>query len=147
MSVIRGMREGDLPRVQEIDGDSFSAPWPVDAFKIELNNPKARCLVSLENNQIVGFMVYWLIVDECHIATLAVDRAWRGKGHAKELIRKALQSSRFEGATHAFLEVRAGNKEALALYSSFGFENVGTRKKYYKDNNEDALLLTLEIKP
>ncbi|HWS24122.1 MAG TPA: ribosomal protein S18-alanine N-acetyltransferase [Anaerolineales bacterium] len=146
MSLIRQMTFEDLPRVHQIDRESFSTPWPVEAFTIELKNPKARCWVIQEADQIIGYIVFWIIIDECHIATIAIDRSFRGKGYARALIQKTLQSSRSEGATFAFLEVRAGNEEAKSLYNSFGFEIVGTRKKYYKDNNEDALLLTLEIK-
>jgi len=146
MSPIRLMTFEDLPRVHQIDQDSFSAPWPGEAFAIELKNPKARCWVIQEADQIIGFIVFWMIIDECHIATIAIDHAFRGKGYARELIQKTLQSSRSEGATHAYLEVRSSNEEAKSLYRSFGFDIVGIRKKYYKDNNEDALLLTLEYK-
>lgn len=146
MSPIRQMTFEDLPRVHQIDRDSFSAPWPAEAFAIELKNPKARCWVIQEADQIIGFIVFWMIIDECHIATIAIDHAFRGKGYARELIQKTLQSSRSEGATHAYLEVRSSNEEAKSLYRSFGFDIVGIRKKYYKDNNEDALLLTLEYK-
>lgn len=146
MSEIRAMELGDVPRVHQIDASSFSAPWPAEAFSIELVNPKARNFVITENEMIVGFIVYWLILDECHIATIAVEKGHRGKGYAKELLRKALQSSLAEGAAFVYLEVRASNHPAKELYRSFGFEIVGTRKKYYKDNNEDALLLTLEMK-
>lgn len=145
MIEIRKMTLNDVLRVHEIDSNSFSAPWPAEAFAIELENPKARNFVLTENNQIIGYIVYWLIIDECHIATIAVDKAYRGKGYAKELLRKALQSSVTEGAAFVYLEVRASNQPAKELYRSFGFEIVGTRKKYYKDNNEDALLLTLEM--
>lgn len=146
MSEIRAMVLSDVTRVHEIDTSSFSAPWPAEAFSIELANPKARNFVIIENDHVIGFIVYWLILDECHIATIAVEEGHRGKGYAKDLLRKALQSSLDEGAAFVFLEVRSSNLPAIGLYRSFGFEIVGTRKKYYKDNNEDALLLTLEMK-
>jgi len=146
MSEVREMTQDDIARVHEIDASSFSAPWPAEAFAIEMQNPKARNFVITENDQVVGYIVCWLVLDECHIATIAVDKANRGKGYAKDLLRKALQSSLAEGAAFAYLEVRASNYPAKELYRSFGFEIVGTRKKYYKDNNEDALLLTLEMK-
>lgn len=146
MIELRAMTLADVRRVHEIDNASFSAPWPATAFTIELANPRTRAWVCESENKIVGFIVCWIIIDECHIATIAVDEAYRGKGIAKALLRKALKSGADEGAIISHLEVRASNEAAKMLYDSFGFELVGVRKKYYKDNNEDALLLTLEMR-
>jgi len=60
------------------------------------------------------------------------------------LLIAALRSAKAEGATRAFLEVRAGNAAALALYNKYGFEVAGARPRYYKDNNDDAILMNLE---
>lgn len=146
MIEIREMTVADVRRVHEIDNASFTAPWPAEAFTIELANPRARAFVCECDNKIVGFIVYWIIIDECHIATIAVDEAYRGRGFAKALLSKALRDSAASGVIISHLEVRASNESAKMLYDSFGFEIVGVRKQYYKDNNEDALLLTLEMR-
>jgi ribosomal-protein-alanine N-acetyltransferase len=85
----------------------------------------------------------WLIIDEAHIATLAVHPELRRQRIARKLMCVALTEAAQAGAISALLEVRAGNAAAQNLYRDFGFEVVGRRPHYYRDNQEDALLLTL----
>ena len=92
-------------------------------------------------------LVLWMIVDEAHIATLATHPEARRQGVAKQLLVKALETAYAEGARTALLEVRAGNEAAQSMYRKFGFEEVGRRERYYKDNHEDAVLMTLDRLP
>jgi ribosomal-protein-alanine N-acetyltransferase len=91
--------------------------------------------------------VLWMIVDEAHIATIATHPDYRRQGIAKRLLVKALEFAQTEGARSALLEVRAGNRAAQEMYRKFGFEVVGRRERYYKDNYEDAVLMTLPRLP
>ena len=138
----------DLERVIELDRDSFSLPWPESSFKFELTqNSSSRCWVAEVMNTpklVVGMIVTWLIVDEVHVATFAVDPAYRRQGIARRLLAHTLIEGARSGGQKAFLEVRAGNVAARSLYSSFGFEEIGVRKKYYQDNAEDAVMMNLE---
>jgi len=144
-TLIRPMRIDDLPRVQAIDEMSFSTPWPKNAYRYELlENPNGYCWVADVGGKLVGLMVCWLIVDEAHIATIAVNPDYRGMGIGKQLVIAGLQELIPKGAQSATLEVRASNTIAQNLYHHFGFRLVGERKQYYKDNFEDALLLTVE---
>jgi ribosomal-protein-alanine N-acetyltransferase len=146
---IRSMILDDLEQVQAIDQLSFSLPWPASAFRYELlENPRSLLWVAEVNGQgdpsiIVGAIVVWLILDEAHIATLAVHPDYRGRGIGQGLLVTALQGSTLGGAQMATLEVRANNTSAQTLYQRFGFEVVGRRLRYYRDNNEDAILMTL----
>jgi ribosomal-protein-alanine N-acetyltransferase len=146
---IRSMCLDDLEQVQAIDQLSFSLPWPASAFRYELlENPRSLLWVAEVNGQgeqriIVGAIVVWLILDEAHIATLAVHPDYRGRGIGQSLLVTALQGSALGGAQMATLEVRANNSAAQALYQHFGFDVVGRRLQYYRDNNEDAILMTL----
>jgi ribosomal-protein-alanine N-acetyltransferase len=88
-------------------------------------------------------IVAWLIMDEAHIATLAVHPDYRQQGVGRKLVSTALGGLIRKGAVKAMLEVRAQNITAQSLYHNFGFEVVGRRKQYYQDNNEDGLLMTL----
>ena len=88
--------------------------------------------------------VAWLLVDEAHIATIAVDKDYQRVGIASKLICTALTELVNKGAILATLEVRESNQAAQALYQQFGFQAVGRRKAYYKDNHEDAILMTLD---
>jgi ribosomal-protein-alanine N-acetyltransferase len=88
-----------------------------------------------------------MIVDEAHIATVATHPGYRQQGIASQLLVAALKSAYAEGARSALLEVRAGNQAAQEMYRKFGFEVVGRRERYYKDNQEDAVLMTLSRLP
>jgi ribosomal-protein-alanine N-acetyltransferase len=142
---IRRMTLEDVPIVHEIDTLSFSLPWPERSFHFELTeNPVSRSWVAEFGGRIAAMLVLWLIIDEAHIATLATHPDFRRQGIGEQLMIAALLSARAEGAARAFLEVRAGNAAALALYGKYGFMVAGERPGYYKDNNEDAILMNLE---
>ncbi len=147
---IRPMVGDDLEQVHEIDVMSFSAPWPPSSYRFELyENPAGRLWVAESHlpdgkTKVVGMIVVWLIVDEAHVATLAVHPDKRGRGIGRKLLFTALSDCVGWGARSATLEVRQGNVAAQALYNDFGFEIVGRRTHYYIDNNEDALIMSLE---
>ena len=144
--IIRKMKVEDVPSVTEIDRVSFSLPWPEHAFRYEVtDNRVARCFVAeAENKQIVAAIVSWLILDELHIATIATHPDFRRQGIGASLLAEAFKDAAESGGHRAFLEVRAGNSAAQAMYRKFGFKNTGRRPKYYKDNGEDAILMTRE---
>lgn len=142
---IRKMTEADVPAVGELDRLSFTLPWPERSFQFEVtSNPASRCLVAEVEGRVVGAVVAWLLVDELHIATLATHPEFRRQGVAQALLTAVLRRGAQEGAVSSFLEVRAGNLAAQALYRKFGYEVTGLRRRYYRDNDEDAILMTLE---
>jgi ribosomal-protein-alanine N-acetyltransferase len=164
--VVRRMAPGDLEQVARLDAMSFPKPWPQAAFTRELENPRARCWVvetrlvaGLEfvpppsspllpitvpaaEPAVIGALVAWLVLDEFHIATLAVHPELRRQGLGQLILRQALRDALAEGARMAFLEVRESNIAAQQLYRRFGFEVTGHRPRYY--GTEDAVLMTLE---
>lgn len=141
---IRRMIEADLEQVTAIDQTSFSLPWPERSFRYELtDNFTSRSWVAEMDSRVVALMVGWMIVDELHVATIATHPDYRTRGIGKKLLLHALHAARDEGATRSFLEVREGNAVAIQMYRSLGFVEDGRRKEYYKDNNEDAILMSL----
>jgi ribosomal-protein-alanine N-acetyltransferase len=144
------MRLDDLPEVRSIDLASFSIPWPESAYRYELTQNPNSILWVAENSlpdgerHIVGMVVVWIVLDEAHIATIAVHPEHRHEGIGRGLLATAMQQSIQRGAKKAMLEVRASNDFAQSLYRQFGFEVVNRRPKYYRDNLEDALLMNLE---
>ena len=141
---IRKMTVADVPAVAELDQISFSLPWPERSFRFEVtDNPASRCWVAEVDGRVVGMIVAWLFVDEVHIATLATHPDFRRQGIAQKLLTHTLRHTSGEGATTSFLEVRESNLAAQEMYRKFGYENTGRRKRYYKDNDEDAILMTL----
>jgi ribosomal-protein-alanine N-acetyltransferase len=89
-------------------------------------------------------IVSWIVIDELHIATFATHPGFRRQGVGSQLLKDALDDASRAGARRAFLEVRASNAAAQEMYRKFGFEVVGRRPRYYRDNSEDAVLMTLE---
>ena len=142
---IRKMTMEDIPTVVALDQISFSLPWPERSFRFEVTaNPASRCWVAEIDGRIAGMIVAWLFVDEVHIATLATHPDFRRQGIARQLLLHVLKLAVQEGAVSSFLEVRAGNVAAQDMYHKFGYKESGRRPRYYKDNNEDAILMTLE---
>jgi len=145
---IRTMDSFDLDQILEIDNLSFTSPWPKNAYLYELNeNPKSKLWVAEINldtlePRVIGMMVIWIILDEIHIATLAVHPEHRKQGVAKQLIATALDEAKNLSAKEITLEVRKSNIAAQELYRLFDFQIVGLRKGYYQNNREDALIMT-----
>ena len=141
---VRRMTLADVPAVHEIDTLSFSLPWPERSFRFELSeNPAARGWVAEADGRIAGMLMLWFVVDEAHIATIATHPDFRQQGIGEQILLTALREVHEEGARRAFLEVRASNTAAQALYKKHGFIVDGVRPRYYRDNNEDALLMSL----
>ena len=147
---IRKMEASDIQPVIVLDRQSFSLPWPESAFHYEVEkNTASRCWVAeldnaAKNPVLVGMIVVWLILDEVHIATIAVNSTFRQLHIGQRLLAHTLIDAIDLGAKKAFLEVRKGNLAARELYRKFGFIEVGVRRWYYQDNREDAILLNLE---
>ncbi len=142
---IRRMTLDDLQVVVQLDQMSFSLPWPERSFRFELNdNVASRCWVAEVDERVVAMLVGWMLVDEIHIATIATHPDFRRQGIGRKLLSHALVRAMEEGAQSSFLEVRESNLAAQEMYRQFGYEATGRRKRYYKDNDEDAILMTLK---
>jgi ribosomal-protein-alanine N-acetyltransferase len=143
------MKLEDIPRVHGIDVLSFTMPWPEKSYHFELTqNPATLAIVAEigqhnDNPMVVGMAVVWLIIDEAHIATIAIHPDFRGLGYGKNLLAEILRQSILRGAILATLEVRESNLIAQGMYQMFGFKVVGRRPHYYADRNEDAVLMTI----
>lgn len=144
----RRMTLDDLEQVVAIDQISFSLPWPARSFQLELtDNPVSRCWVADLDGRVIAMLVAWFIVDEIHIATIATHPDFRRQGIGRNLLLHVLRSAKEEGALTSFLEVRESNLAAIEMYRQFGFVESGKRAGYYKDNNEDAILMSLGSLP
>ena len=119
--------------------------WSRDSFAAEIDNQISdyNCAVT-QNGKIAGYMGLWKIIDEGHVTNLAIHPDFRRKGAAKVLLLNALDECYREKIKYLTLEVRVSNLGAIKLYESFGFKSLGLRKKYYQNNNEDALIMWSE---
>lgn len=143
--VVGPMGFDDIPSVQVIERASFSAPWPANAYRTELETNKlAHYLVVRVGAEVAGFAGLWLMVDEAHVTTFAIAPAWRRNRLGQHLLVALFDLALERRASEATLEVRLSNLAARRLYEKFGFRPVGIRPGYYSDNSEDALIMTTE---
>src|SRR6266545_5651938 len=143
--VIEDMTPDDIPAVQTVESASFPVPWPASAFKHELTrNKNARYVVAREGDDVVGYAGLWLMVDEAHITTFAVLPQHRRRRIGERLLQRLFDLADEMGAEWLTLEVRVSNLPAQRLYEKYGFRRAGVRRRYYSDNNEDALIMWTE---
>lgn len=145
--IIRRMTLADVDGVAAVEAATFPTPWSRDAFASEMKNVAARYLVAEQEGKIIGYAGAWIILDESHITNIAVLQAERGKGIGRALTSGLMQYLSNLGAAYATLEVRKSNEVAQNLYKSLGFIKLGVRKRYYEDNDEDALIMVCDHMP
>ena len=159
------MRWEDMPTVMAIEHRSFTLPWSASTYRHELLENKNAYYFVLRYQaetsprrfgwltrrarrepvvHIVGYAGFWLITDEAHISTIAVDPHWRGRGLGEYLLASMIERAIALNAASITLEVREGNRVAQNLYRKYGFVVTGQRPRYYQDNHENALLMAVE---
>lgn len=138
---LRAMTAADLDAVAAVEKASFAVPWSRAALEIELGNPHAFYVVAEDDTGVIGHAGEWIIMDEAHITNIAVLPDKRGMRFGERLLVALLQEARYRGARRATLEVRIGNEAAIALYRKYQFDAVAIRRRYYSDNDEDALVM------
>jgi ribosomal-protein-alanine N-acetyltransferase len=140
--VITRMTPSDISDVLRIERSSFTTTWPSDAFYNELQTNKlAHYYVGRVNGSIVAYGGIWVIFEDSHITTIAVDPNFRGRRYGEKLLLFLIDDAIERGAAWMTLEVRESNTGAQQLYRKYGFTTVTTRKGYYSDNNENALVM------
>ena len=143
--VIEDMTVDDIQGVLGVERASFPVPWPANAFKHELTqNKNARYVVARDGEKIVAYAGLWLMVDEAHITTFAVHPDARRQRIGERLLQRLFEIAHEMKAEWLTLEVRASNLAAQKLYEKYGFRRAGVRRRYYSDNNEDALIMWTE---
>jgi len=143
---VNPMQKSDVNQVAVIEELSYgNHHWARESFYSEINNRVAKYYTAKnEKNEILGYIGTWHIVDEAHITTIAVHPDVRRQHIADALIVKSLEDCYNEFIKYITLEVRVSNIPAIKLYEKYGFKSLGTRKGYYQDNNEDALIMWTE---
>ncbi len=140
--VIEPMRQADVPDVLRIEREAFPTQWPADAFYNELNaNKLAHYFVGRCDGGIVAYGGIWVVLEDAHITTLAVGERHRGRRFGELMLLRLIDEALAQNATWMTLEVRESNLGAQQLYKKYGFTTVTSRKAYYSDNNENALVM------
>jgi [ribosomal protein S18]-alanine N-acetyltransferase len=137
---VRRLGYADLPHVIAVERRSFPAPWSLAMFVLELSKPSSICLAAVHEEKLIGYLVCSRYHTVWHLMNVAIDPPHRRVGVASALIER-LFAETDENSARYTLEVRVSNNEAIKMYESFGFRSAGVRRRYYHDNNEDALIM------
>ena len=143
---MRAMSASDLDAIMAIERVNFPFPWSEGNFKDSIDSGYV-CLVMEQANQIVGYTVLMMVLDEAHLLNISVDKTYQGKGWGRYLLVHMMDVGREKGGLNMFLEVRPSNHAALGLYESMGFNEMGVRPGYYPAHNgrEDAVLMGMAL--
>lgn len=143
---ITPMCKDDIEAVAQIEAEAYGKHhWAKSSFYDEMSNNLAKyyCARTSEG-ELVGYAGTWHIIDEGHITTIAVKKAYLRNHIGEAIIHKILEDCYKANVKYLTLEVRVSNIPAIKLYEKYGFQSLGTRKGYYQDNNEDALIMWTE---
>ena len=143
---IREMTHNDIDDILQIEELCYGAHhWSRESFLTELSNKIStyRCVINSQK-KCVAYMGMWKIMDEAHVTNLSVHPDYRNQKLAHRLLLTSIDECYREKIKYITLEVRVSNEKAIHLYEKFGFKSLGMRKKYYQDNNEDALIMWSE---
>lgn len=145
MVSVRPAKSLDFERVYEIECACFSSPWLKELFRDDFErNPDSLWWVAIRDREIIGFAGLWRQYDEIHIINVCVLEKYRKQGAGSQLVAEMIQKAEQDSARLMLLEVRESNIAAQKLYEGFGFKNMYIRKKYYQDNDEDAIVMMRE---
>ncbi len=140
---IRQMNKEDSVALAALDKLCFSVPWSENSFREEAENEKAVYYVAEDEGAIIGYIGFWNIIDEGHITNICVHPDYRRRKIASALLEMAARTAIKNKLVLLTLEVRSSNTAAQGLYKSFGFQDVGKRRGYYREPVEDAVIMTL----
>lgn len=140
------MTKDDIKDVILVEQNAYGDHhWSEESFLSELSNDLARYYSAFdEDGKLVGYCGSWQILEEVHITNIAVLPQYRRKHIGERLLRTIIDNCYKNMVKYITLEVRISNKPAISLYEKYGFKSFGTRKGYYQDNNEDALIMWTE---
>lgn len=142
------MLHADLPEVLALEQRAFDDPWTQAHFEGELKNPHSTIdLLRAPDGALLGYVAYWIIVDEAQLLDVAVHPDHRRRGLGRQLVTRLVEQAQRADCALVVLEVRRSNTPAVQLYESLGFRAVSIRKGYYRSNGEDAIVMHCNLKP
>lgn len=139
--VLRPLTAADLPRVLQIEAESFAVPWRRDTFDGLMARGDSDLIAAECGGVLCGYAAIWTILDQSELGDVAVAPEHRGRGVGRRLVQAAMEHARARGAGEIFLEGRESNKGAIRLYEEMGFEVIDRRRRYYTRPVEDALVM------
>ncbi len=147
MSIINIRRAiaDDLPRLEELERDSFPDPWSGGTLRHDLLQGPGYYLVATQGNTVVGYISLWFIADEVQLIRLAVAPSLRRQGIGRVLLAHGLKEACDRQASYFHLEVRVSNRGAVQLYKEAGLSVRSTRRAVYENPVEDGYLMAIDL--
>ncbi|MFZ5980311.1 MAG: ribosomal protein S18-alanine N-acetyltransferase [Candidatus Zixiibacteriota bacterium] len=140
---LREMTATDIDAVMALEEEIFPDAWPRAAFEDILVEEAWSAVVAQNGDEIIGYGCYLVVLDEAHLANIAVGPAYRRKSVAKHILDHILKDIKKKKCRMLLLEVRVSNKSARIFYERYGFKELYRRKRYYRNPIEDALVMAL----
>lgn len=139
---VRNMNILDIDDVMNVETQCFTIGWSKESFEYEMKeNNKALYVIAEYQGTLLGYAGLWKILDEGHITNIAVLKDFRKNGIATLMLNTLLDLAQKDSVNSFTLEVKKTNNVAISLYQNLGFEACGVRKGYYKDTNDDAIIM------
>jgi ribosomal-protein-alanine N-acetyltransferase len=135
------MEAADVPEVCAVDRHCFATPWSAESFLAELASAVGYYRVADVGGRIAGYIGSHLVEDEGHLVIFGVEPEFRRRGIGEQLLADVLGRAVAQGARRMTLEVRDSAEPAQALYAKYGFTPVSRRRRFYTDNDEDAIVM------
>ena len=145
MRKIKKITDKWIDEIYEIEKEAFEDFWSKEMLSSEFDVEQSDIFGIFDDDFLAGFVIVWHYLDEAHIMDIAVRKSERKKGIATELLKYLFNYLKNEGVKFVYLEVRVSNLPAVSLYKKMGFSELGIRKNYYTNNNEDALVMKLAL--
>ena len=136
---------GDLDAICAIETASFSDPWSRESFEAAFESPLCEFIIAKDEGETVGYALFSALYEDAEVMSLAVLPSKRRCGIGRALLRRIIERAKSDGAETLFLEVRESNAAAIALYESFGFEEIRRIRRYYRRPVEDAVVMALGL--
>ncbi|MBL1226263.1 ribosomal protein S18-alanine N-acetyltransferase [Enterococcus sp. BWR-S5] len=140
-------KEKSEERLWQLSEQSYlhGSSWSLDQFKQDVAQENSRYLIFTEENNWLGFISYYQVLDELDISHVVIGREYQRQGYGRLMLKEAISHWREQGFVRVLLEVRESNHGAQALYKEFGFQCIHTRKNYYHHPKEDGLIFELTL--
>lgn len=134
-----------ISQIAALESEIFPDPWSEKSIEETLENPQARIWAIISSQALLGYVIFYYVLDEGEIARIATSPEHRRQGLAARLLEKMRAFSHEQNITRWLLDVRKSNEPAIHFYEAAGFVRDGVRKNFYANPAEDAILMSCEV--
>lgn len=145
MTEIRRISENDIEAIASLETEIFPDPWSAKSIKETYDQKHALILGAYQDGNLIGYVIFYYILDEGEIARIAVSPSHRRQGVADQIFAGLLEFCTQKDIERILLDVRVSNETAIAFYKKSGFAEDGIRKNFYDNPKEHALLMSTSV--